>query len=121
MWFHSLREWCLVRRRQITIGLSAMQAIDDYRWLVGPDAAGWLSQAADWRELLVVQAERLRKALTPARAAMVLQQVVLRRRARVKFDDAERMFFTPLALEQATDQRVAAYKARRFDSGAGAL
>ncbi len=44
----------------------------------------------------------------------MLKQVELRRKARAKFAAAERMFFTPLGLEQATDEHVAAHKAARF-------
>ena len=40
------------------------------------------------------------------------------RRAREKFSQAERMFFTRKGLEQATDEQFAAYKASRFsDAG----
>ena len=38
----------------------------------------------------------------------------LRERAAAKFERAQSMFFTRVGLEQATDQWVAAYKARRF-------
>jgi hypothetical protein len=47
----------------------------------------------------------------------VLQQVELRRKARAKFAEADGMFFTPIGLEQATDQWVARYKASRFPNG----
>ena len=57
---------------------------------------------------------RLRKSQSAARAHLLLEQVELRQRAAAKFDRAAAMFFTRLGLEQATDQWVAAYKARRF-------
>ncbi len=44
----------------------------------------------------------------------MIGQLELRRRAREKFSLAERMFFTPKGLEQATDQWIAAHKAARF-------
>jgi hypothetical protein len=45
---------------------------------------------------------------------LLLEQVELRRRATAKFAHPERMFFTRVGLEQATDEWVAAYKAARF-------
>ena len=39
--------------------------------------------------------------------------------ARTKFSHAEAMFFTQRGLEQATDEIVAAYKARRFRDRVG--
>ena len=61
---------------------------------------------------------RLRRQLPTQRAHLVLQQVELRAKAHAKFVAAERMFFTPLGLEQATDEVVARSKAERFPSGA---
>ena len=49
-----------------------------------------------------------------SRTHLVLEQVDLRRRATAKFTHADRMFFTRIGLEQATDEWVAAYKASRF-------
>ena len=60
------------------------------------------------------QATKLRRELSASRTHLVLEQVDLRRRAREKFADSERMFFARKALEQATDQWVASYKAGRF-------
>ncbi len=59
----------------------------------------------------------MRKELSPARTHLVLEQVELRKRASQKFSAAGRMFFTPRALEQSTDQWVAAHKAERFSPG----
>jgi hypothetical protein len=59
----------------------------------------------------------LRKQLTAQRARLVVGQAELRRRAAEKFTLAERMFFTPAGLEQATDEVVARYKASRFPAG----
>ncbi|MEX2114022.1 MAG: class I SAM-dependent methyltransferase [Pirellulales bacterium] len=57
----------------------------------------------------------LRRELSAERTHLIVEQVELRRRARVKFSTAERMFFTRRALEQATDEVTAAYKALRYD------
>ncbi|MGH7139964.1 MAG: hypothetical protein ACREHD_29850, partial [Pirellulales bacterium] len=88
-------------------------SFDDYRWLVGDDAGRILAELADWTNPLGT-AGRLRKNLSATRVHLLLAQVELRRRARLKFIYAERMFFTPVGLEQATDEWIAAYKASRF-------
>jgi hypothetical protein len=96
-------------------------SLDEDRWLTSSAAEPWLAEAASLDGPLVAQAGRLRKSLSPGRAARVLAQVALRRRAREKFSAAWRMFFTAQGLEQATDELVAAYKARRFPPGAHVL
>lgn len=88
--------------------------LDDYRWLVGPQAADWLEKLAQNGGSLLTVASQLRKDLSAWRAHLVLEQIELRRRAAQKFAQAERMFFTPLGLEQATGEGVARYKAGRF-------
>lgn len=88
--------------------------LDDYRWLVSDEGQVWIDRAAGEDCSTVALAGRLRKALAPERARLVLQQVELRRRAQVKFAAADRMFFTPVGLEQSTDQWVAAHKAGHF-------
>jgi len=88
--------------------------LDDYRWLTGPEAAGWLHRAAAQECPLLQLIGRLRRELSAARAHLVLEQAELRRRAEDKFEQAGRMFFTRKGLQQATDQWIAAYKAARF-------
>ena len=92
--------------------------LDDYRWLVSNRAADWLDRAASRQTTLVAIARQLRAGLTSERVHLVLEQAVLRRRGRDKFSSANRMFFTPLGLEQASDERTAAYKAARFPPAA---
>jgi hypothetical protein len=92
-------------------------ALDDYRWLVGPQAATALADAAGRRDWLAI-AKKLRKTLGPTRARLVLEQTELRQRAAEKFRDCQRMFFERTALAQATDQWVACYKASRFPQNA---
>ena len=87
---------------------------DDYRWLVAPETAALLSNVASWHEPLVTQAAQLRRQLSPARTHLLLEQIALRERGRAKFSIADRMFFTPLGLEQSSDEIVADYKASRF-------
>jgi hypothetical protein len=94
--------------------LNPPASLEEYRWLLGPDGRRWLETLATERGELVQLASRLRKQLSAAQCRLVLEQLELRRRAKQKFAAAERMFFTPTGLEQATDQWVAAYKASRF-------
>jgi hypothetical protein len=92
--------------------------LDDYGWLVGPEAGDWLKTAQsamqEERASLLHLTTRLRQKLPQPRVHLLLEQLELRGKAREKFSQPERMFFSPLALEQATDQWVASYKASRF-------
>ncbi len=89
-------------------------SLEDYRWLVGPEGYGVLDAMRDCSDSIVTQTRQLRKSLTAARTHLVLEQLELRRRAARKFEPANRMFFTRIGLQQATDQWIAAYKAARF-------
>ncbi len=84
------------------------------RWLISPQGTEALAWAGSLSGELARRVKRLRESLSPEQAAAVLQQVELRERARTKFTAAERMFFTPTGLEQATDERIAQHKAERF-------
>ena len=86
----------------------------DYRWLISDQARPWLDRVVVSHESLVQQTTALRKDLSPAQAHLVLEQAELRRRARAKFSQANMMFFTRRGLEQASGERMAEYKARRF-------
>jgi len=90
-----------------------MSDLADYRWLVSPEAADWLARAAAMDER-TLSLGGLRRDLGAERARLVAEQVHLRRRAREKFPSAERMFFTRVGLEQATDAWIGSYKAQRF-------
>jgi len=90
--------------------------LDDYRWLVSPDAHQWLDTAAEGHESLMALTQSLRAEIGPKRSHLVIAQAELRRRAKVKFSRAEKMFFTRQLLEQATDERISEYKATRFPS-----
>jgi SAM-dependent methyltransferase len=57
---------------------------------------------------------RLSRHFDPILARAALQTALLRKRARVKFSRAESMFFEREALEQASSELVAAYRARHF-------
>lgn len=97
---------------------TACSEIADNVWLTGDEASGLAAEAAASGEPILRHAERLRRRVSPTRARLILELVDLRRRATAKFSAADRMFFTRTALEQATDEWVAAYKASRFPGGA---
>jgi hypothetical protein len=90
---------------------------DDFRWLTGAEAGRILAAEANSTDALAL-ISRLRKTLSPARAALVAEQVDLRRRAAKKFSRAAELFFTKRGLEQATDDVTARYKAARFPTDA---
>lgn len=58
---------------------------------------------------------RLRKKYSPAQAAVLYDQAILRHRATKKFSNAANMFFTEQALQQATAPEVAQYHASLFE------
>jgi SAM-dependent methyltransferase len=92
------------------------EALDDYRWLIGSAADAWLQWAGTSTLPLTAKVAYLRARLTPEQTHRVLEQIELREKARTKFAAAGRMFFTSRALEQATDEIVAAHKAARFSA-----
>lgn len=87
----------------------------DIEWLTGPEAGAVLAELADDSAPLHAAAARLRRAFSAERTHLLLDQVELRRRAAAKFTQPERMFFTRVGLEQATDEWAANYKSQRFN------
>ncbi len=74
------------------------------------------AQAAEPRsEDLLPLAQILERRFPTELARAAAGQAILRRKAHEKFPDAERLFFTTEALEQATAHPVAEYRARRFE------
>jgi len=57
---------------------------------------------------------RLRRIMSPAQAAAVLEQTALRRRASAKFSRAAQMLFTAEALQQASGETIARHSAMRY-------
>ncbi len=95
---------------------AAPTALSEYEWLVSDRAEPFLTSIAAEPDPLAA-ARRLRGELSVERVHLVLEEVRLRARARRKFTLADRLFFTPIGLEQATDEWIASYKAARFDPG----
>ncbi|MGB0099429.1 MAG: SAM-dependent methyltransferase [Nocardioides sp.] len=93
--------------------------LDAFRWLLTDDGQRLLAAAGDelaggGDDLLAIQT-RLRRTAQPAQVAAAMTQSTLRVRARAKFgDQADRMYFTPDGLEQATRLRVAEHRAARL-------
>jgi hypothetical protein len=93
------------------------KAMLDFEWLVSDAATLPLQKTQslfveDINPLKI--ARMLRKTMTPQRAALVMEQAQLRIRARRKFPDADRMFFTGRSLEQSSSTLLADYKAKKF-------
>ncbi|MEN1679968.1 MAG: class I SAM-dependent methyltransferase [Planctomycetota bacterium] len=86
------------------------------RWLVSDEAKALCDSVAGRPTHQAIA--QLRKHTGAERAAAVVELVELRRRAAAKFPKADRMYFTRVGLEQATDWWVATHKAERFASAA---
>jgi len=104
------------RVTQLTAGKAEMIDPETLRQLLGPlgQEALAVAEAAELSEddfLLVFQWLARRFPATIARAAV--ERAILRRRARIKFSCADRMYFTREALEQATSEPLAQYRATR--------
>ncbi|MDO4718964.1 MAG: SAM-dependent methyltransferase [Propionibacteriaceae bacterium] len=93
--------------------------VETARWLVSDQGRELLGCDLDPDSL--ADASRLRRSMDAERAAAVMGQVALRRKAVTKFGSAAAgLFFTPAGLEQASRPDVARWRARRFAStGAG--
>ena len=92
--------------------------LEAFRWLLTSDGARLLEAAAAAvaadEDPLATQS-RLRRGADPAHVAAALTQATLRVRAREKFGElADRMYFTPDGLEQATRHLVATHRAARL-------
>ncbi len=96
--------------------------LDAFRWLLTDEGQALLARATELAgstgagDELHIQAE-LRRTAPAAAVSVALTQVELRERARPKFGDlADRMYFTPDALEQATRLSVATHRAGRYQA-----
>lgn len=89
--------------------------LDAFRWLLTDDGQALLAEAVAAGDDSLATITRLRKNAEPDHVAVALTQATLRAKARDKLgEDAERMYFTPDGLEQATRRRVADHRAARL-------
>ncbi len=98
--------------------------LDAFRWLLSDAGQRLLRRACDLRAedsdpLRAGAALRREAGAEPTHAAAALTQAELRERGRDKFGDlADRMYFTPEGLEQATRRPVAEHRASRLVAAA---
>ena len=88
--------------------------LTDYRWLAESSTQRLLDELAAERFDPLRLSNKLRKATTASRARLAVDLMELRSRARSKFTRADQMLFTRKGYQQATDEWIARYKARRF-------
>ncbi len=89
--------------------------LDAFRWLLTDPGQDLLSAAVEANDDSLATQTRLRRTAEPAHVAVAITQAMLRVRGREKFGDlADRMYFTPDGLEQATRMRVADHRAARL-------
>jgi SAM-dependent methyltransferase len=91
--------------------------LEDLHFLLSPSGERLLLELGETpitaqNHLLI--ASRLRQRIEPAQAVAVLDTLWLRQLATAKFSRAAQMFFTRPALEQASSESVATYRAQRF-------
>ena len=95
--------------------------LEAFRWLLTDDGQQLLVRAADAPSDSLHAQTALRRTAAPEHVAAALTQVELRRKAVTKFGVlAERMYFTPEGLEQATRLPVATHRAARLNAAASA-
>jgi hypothetical protein len=83
-------------------------------WLQSEDGERAIAQAAERLGDPMAAVTALRRVWTREQSAAAIRQAELRRRAARKFSRAARMFFLPEALEQASGEAVARWRAERF-------
>lgn len=96
-----------------------MLSLPDAQWLVSDDQAPLIRDTVarfDDKVELIQIVKSLRKQHSPETAKRIAELAQLRIRGRRKFNLADKMFFTTAALEMATDEKLAAYKAKRFQN-----
>lgn len=100
---------------------NARMDLEVLRRLRAPEGQALLAQAAalaPTESTRLACIEALRRQAEPMLARAALETVLLRERARAKFTRADRMYFEREALEQASGERIARYRAERFRGAA---
>jgi hypothetical protein len=87
---------------------------DQLRFLCSPSGAEAVEAAKELGADPLAAVTALRRRWQRDEAAAVLELVALRRRAAGRFSRADSMFFDREALEQASGERIARWRARRF-------
>ncbi|VTR93857.1 methyltransferase : Uncharacterized protein OS=Streptomyces cattleya (strain ATCC 35852 / DSM 46488 / JCM 4925 / NBRC 14057 / NRRL 8057) GN=SCAT_3647 PE=4 SV=1: Methyltransf_15 [Gemmata massiliana] len=98
-------------------GGRAIMDLEVFRQLLTPMGQGALRRAVGLQPTeatFLVNSAALRKHHSPELAKIALETALLRLKARDKFTDADRMYFTREALEQSTSDIVARHRAARF-------
>jgi SAM-dependent methyltransferase len=93
--------------------------LEELHFLLTPAGQGLLAQTAATPitpDSHLKLADQLRQQIGATRAQAVLETVLLRQRAEVKFSRAPEMYFTRPALEQASAEIVSAYRSRRYSN-----
>lgn len=91
--------------------------LETFSWLRAPAGQALLAEltASKLSEADVLNTlTRLRSRYDPELARAAVEQTLLRQRARAKFSQADQMYFTSEALEQASSQPVAEHRAARL-------
>jgi SAM-dependent methyltransferase len=91
--------------------------LDEFQYLLTSEGQTLLTQTA--KTLIIPQNHlqimmALRQQLEPALAQAVVETVILRQKAQMKFSQADAMYFTRAALEQSSSEVVSTYRAKRF-------
>ncbi len=81
---------------------------------LGQSALSAAAELAPTEELFLPRLTKLQKQFDSELAKAALETVILRRKARAKFVRAEQMYFVREALEQASGETIARYRAERF-------
>lgn len=93
--------------------------LEAFRWLLTDEGQRLLAEAVAAGDDSLATLTRLRRQATPEQVAVATTQATLRVRGREKFGElADRMYFTPDGLEQATRLRVAQHRAARLAAAA---
>lgn len=92
---------------------------EDTAWLV--EHADALLANVAWPADVLDLTTRFRKQFSPSRSHLLCELLELRSRATRKFSRADKMFFYRRGFEQATDERIATYKAQRFPTAASTV
>lgn len=89
--------------------------LNTFQWLLSAEGQRALADTAVPTQHTHLQiATALRQQMSPELAQAVLETLLLRQKAAGKFSRAAEMYFTREALEQASGESIAAYRARRF-------